>query len=354
MPYRVLITNIPTYVGEEEFYDYVRAHVGGESVVNALLIMRPITQNEKNHKNTNNNNNKNNNSPQPQEEQTRSMSSSGAALVDYETKRAADAARRVDFYVDGVRVMMKAVGTAPAEREAAEKGRRAYEILRCGLHQTTTTTTTTSTTTAVKRPRDEKDEVSASDKESLSAHEVELRLVGIPCEVYGSFLTAIVGCEDVRPNRDGEDVKSSVDITVSGTSSSQQQQHQQLSAVQLFDDVARSVRRATLGGELLSLRRISDSEAIIRVSASTGESLLERAADGHTLNLHLESLDGQSQQQYALFVHPPRPHLQLAGDNFVLAKKHEVLQAMSRMMEITNGKIAGFVDPFGNYLLPSV
>ncbi|KAH9601735.1 hypothetical protein LSM04_006841 [Trypanosoma melophagium] len=370
MPYRVLITNIPTYVGEEEFYDYVRSHVGGESVVNALLIMRPIKDNEKNHNKHHNSNNSNNKQRQEDEyhpqQYTTGMFSSGAALVDYETKRAADAARRVDFHVDGVRVMMKAVGTAPTEREAAEKGLQAYEMLRRGFNNTTSTisssTAITTKTTTVKRPRDASDDMGANDKDGVCTHEMELRLVGIPCEIYGSFfLTFTAGCAEVRPNTDGKGLMKNcgVDMAVGGTHTSQEHQSQLRSAVELFDDVARSVRRATLGGDLLSLRRISDTEAIIRVSTSTGESLLERATDGQNLNLHLEFADGdsstsQQRQQYTLFVHRPRPHVQLSGDNFVLAKKHEVLQAMSRMMEITNGKIAGFVDPFGNYLLPSV
>ncbi|RNF09623.1 uncharacterized protein Tco025E_06954 [Trypanosoma conorhini] len=323
MPYRLLVTNIPLRVGEEEFYDYVRAHVGGEAVVNALLIMRPDGTGTSPH-----------------------MSSSGAALVDYSAKSAADAARRVDFYVDGAAVMMKAVGSVPAPGRHAEtlaaEGREAYQRLRCGVAHADRRGGRGGDAVAGQKRRRGGDSAVASDSPDRDATatsvdggaEVELRLVGVPRDLYGARTDE--GPADAGGRPTGPP------------------------AFDLFADVARSVRRATLG-ELLSLRRLTDEEALIRVSADTAAALLERAEDG--LQLLPEPTAAAQQAKEAakgpcdhrrLYVRPSRPRVQITGDNFALATKHEVVGAMARIMALTNAKVAGFIDPFGNFLLPSV
>ncbi|RNE98223.1 hypothetical protein TraAM80_09004 [Trypanosoma rangeli] len=325
MPYRLLVTNVPLRVGEEEFYDYVRAHVGGEAVVNALLIMRPDNTEASPH-----------------------MSSSGAALVDYSMKSAADAARRVDFFVDGASVMMKAVGSVPAPgRHAemlAEEGREAYQRLRCGVSHADRRAIRGDTAARQKRRRGDDNAVApqavdrstedTSIKGNRDDEEVELLLVGVPHDVYGSIF--------------GEGLAGAgAQLTCQPT-------------FDLFADVALSVRRATLG-ELLSLRRITDDEALIRVSADTAEALLERAANGLQLLIQPTTTTDEAKEpakapcdKYLLSVRQPRPCVHITGDSFELATKHEVVGAMARIMEVTNAKVAGFMDPFGNFLLPSV
>ncbi|EKF31619.1 hypothetical protein MOQ_004544 [Trypanosoma cruzi marinkellei] len=326
MPYRLLVTKIPLHVGEEEFYDYVRAHVSGEAVVNALLIMLPGGAGA-----------------------STPILSSGAALVDYSAKSAADTARRVDFYVDGVAVMMKAVGSVPAPGRhtelLAEEGREAYQRLRRGPSHVDLSTACTDATAGQKRQRRDENAVVFDDvdrdmkgmreTDNQKAEEVELRLVGIPHDVYGSLFDEVVsGSGGSHPTRQ--------------------------STVDLFMDVALTIRRATLG-ELLSLRRITDDEAIIRVFADTADTLLGRAENGLQLLIQSTATTEDAKEvpkepfdQRILFVRRPRPHVRITGDNFALATKHDVVGAMARIMELTNAKVAGFIDPFGNLLLPSL
>ncbi|KAF8284379.1 hypothetical protein TcBrA4_0063270 [Trypanosoma cruzi] len=325
MPYRLLVTKIPLHVGEEEFYDYVRAHVSGEAVVNALLIMLPGGGGA-----------------------STLISSSGAALVDYSAKNAADAARRVDFYVDGVAVMMKAVGSIPTPGRhtelLAEEGRVAYQRLRRGLSHADRCTSRTDAAAGQKRQRKDENVVVVDDVErnmkgmretdNQKAEEVELRLVGIPHDVYGSLFDEGVAGSGSHPTRQ--------------------------STVDLFTDVALTIRRATLG-ELLSLRRITDDEAVIRVFADTADTLLGRAETGLQLLIQSTASTEDAKEflkepsdQRILFVRRPRPQVRITGDNFALATKHDVVGAMARIMELTNAKVAGFIDPFGNLLLPSL
>ncbi|KEG05308.1 hypothetical protein DQ04_23751000, partial [Trypanosoma grayi] len=212
MPYRLLATNIPLHVTAEEFYDYVRAHAGGDAVVNALLITRPAA------------------------EAAVTESSCGAALVDYATKSAADTARCANFYVDGAHVLLKGVGIAAATATAtkpapatlrsaeaeAEEGREAYRQLQCGVNASHRRNVPTSscavfttaagdeaamTSVGLKRPREDA---------GGEAQEMELRLLGIPCDVYGHFLPSINGSagdnDDAAVPANGATRRSAVDL----------------------------------------------------------------------------------------------------------------------------------------------
>ncbi|EAN77264.1 uncharacterized protein TEOVI_000155200 [Trypanosoma equiperdum] len=334
---RLLATNIPLHITAEEFYDYVRAHSSGDAVVNALLITRPgdngaaapgIRKGPAKRKRAAEN----------------PFVSSGAALIDYETKAAADAARRVDFLVGDTVVMLNVVGSVAVsgQRECEKEGRKAYEQLRCGIRDDNF-----DSAGGRKRP---------PPNVEAAVHEMEVRLVGIPTHLYGNFLGGIGEIVRKEGPRGEEEVGGS-DPSVARFGSAVVLR----SVADLFFDVALAIRHLTMG-EMLSLRRVCDDEALITVPRAVGIRLLELASEGHGLQVTVavgeEEQNGwkvteQSQcVSYYLSVHKPRAQVMVDGENLQLVKKHEVLRSMANMMEHTNAKVAGFVDPFGNVLIP--
>ncbi|KAG8338953.1 hypothetical protein TRVL_10219 [Trypanosoma vivax] len=329
MPFRLLAKQIPQHVGTEAFYDYIRAHAGGDSITNALLITQRL------HPQSQHSVGSHGGATAMLSPPARSL---GAALVDYATQSAAEAAQRADFYVDGVQVLLDVVGAVAASGKQAEnRGREAYQQQRYGFARKRREIALNEVPHA-RRPRD--DNVGKGD-------EMTLRLVGIPTEVYGPFLA-------YQCSKHGALSHEEID-NLDGRS------REMRSAVQLFFDVALAIRRLT-AGELLSMRRVSSEESIITVCANIGQQLLD--LPDSCLHLTLDSPYEQADEKdaaslhnersgfYRLQVRQPRSHVKFGDRNFSLVRKHQVLKAISRLMRCTNERVAGFVDPFGNVLIP--
>nr|CCC93184.1 conserved hypothetical protein [Trypanosoma congolense IL3000] len=338
MLYRMVATNIPLHIGAEEFYEYVRSHTSGNMVANALLITTPV-------RNPHDRDFcfKNGDIPKANRVAGCLPMSTGAAVVDYTSKEAAVAAQNVDFLVDGAVVALSAVGavTTTGPRKEEDEGRSAYKQLQRGV----------GVALGCEPPSDRKRPRARDDE---GEHEIGLRLVGIPTRIYGNFLEM----HGISPRKVMGVVREPADAT---SPSSANGKSLCRSPVDLFYDVASALRRREMD-ELLSLRRISDEEIVISVTPEAGKTLLEQASNGIGLRVVAasiseessgeENLEGNENIVFTLTVHKLRPQILVDGENLQLVKKHEVLRSMARIMELTNARAAGFIDLYGNVLLP--
>ncbi|CCW69424.1 unnamed protein product [Phytomonas sp. Hart1] len=378
-----MLTGIPREVEPEEFYAYLRSHLTHHALpalVNALLLRIPAEEGKEG-----------------------GGRSTGAALVDFSSKAAAEAAMTGHVnssttnsgvisggggggvYVAGVKLRWQPLGAViagegswaaamlPDAIAAEQEGRRAYTAIEGDEKVAKKCQTSVDERRRTRKRVKEGDESNSSPMKLCKSEggvqrEYTLPLTGNSREEVVVRLVADRSLSKLYPfNRDGE--------------------------VHLFSDIERELRRMIMG-VLFSLQRISDTEVHINIDRETANYLQEKEEtkrgsarlcsvvttstvnslnhdtfrENYRLSEDYPSPDGlkhraglSTKQEEVVVVYwevrHARPSLDIAAmlsnGNLSLASKSETLAAMARLMERTSGKFGAIRDTYGNLLFPN-